>query len=752
MKRLQDQEPPPSEPLQDLPAKLADDPFHPFRPEVLRALVLLEESDPHAWTQAKAELKAGRIVLRDLAAAMAKDRAKLKEARQAAARQKAHEQRTDAGRGASRVGQYEVMRGAIHRWKETHDGDIPVRLCDFDARIVREVMRDDGASLESYFIIEGTRSNGAALGGTEVAFSDFAALAWVTRAWGNLVCIEAGVSQRDHLRAAIQQLSGEVARQTIYGHTGWRRIEDEWLYLHGAGGLSAQGHRTSIEVEAGAGHMRHYRLPDPAADSLSAVRASLRLLHIAPRHPAVGAALLCAVYRAPLAECAAIDVSLFLAGLTGTHKSEVSALALRHFGQEFSARATPANWLDTPTDLEMKLHTAKDAVCVVDDFKPNGRLKQEADRLHTLADRIFRGVGNGAGRGRRMANLKQRPDYPARGFVIASGEDLPKGQSCRARLVIVEIGRGDVDKATLTELQQAGRSGQLAQAMTAYIQWLAPRIPELKATLRDRLIAERDAAIQAGLNGDHDRVPDNVAQLVLGARLLVEFAAQVGAVDDADALFESIKAAIYQTAAAQGEHLADQDEIHRFFALLGGALTSRRAHVADLKTLDVPPDPQAWGWQADRGQSGMRWTAGGNLVGWIEGERLYLDAEAAFAAVSMMARDQGESFTITQGSLWKRFADQGLLLERKPEKRADGTPYFKTRCQKKVGGKTRAGLVCVSSGNLLGRGVVKNSDTSDTGTLDATAGAGSNGIREAGNSGYPAVTVAEFGYRAADAA
>jgi hypothetical protein len=98
-----------------------------------------------------------------------------------------------------------------------------------------------------------------------------------------------------------------------------------------------------------------------------------------------------------------------------------------------------------------------------------------------------------------MANLKQRPDYPARGFVIASGEDLPKGQSCRARLVIIEVQRGDVDKEVLTELQRAGHAGLLVQAMSAYIQWLAPRVPELKTTLRDSLVAERDAAIQAGL-------------------------------------------------------------------------------------------------------------------------------------------------------------------------------------------------------------------------------------------------------------
>lgn len=665
----------------------------------------------------------------DLKRRMAETCTKLREELEQTRQQQARERHAQTVNNTNRVGQYEVMYGAINRWKETPDGDVSIKLCNFDARIVGEVMRDDGASVDSYFVIEGTRSNGAPLARTEVAFAEFGLLGWVTRAWGNQACIEAGMSNRDHLRAAIQQLSGEVGRQTIYGHTGFRLIDGEYRYLHGAGALGADGNRTDIEVEAGAGHMLHYCLPDPPPDAMAAVRASLRLLDIAPQNPTVGASILCAIYRAPLAVCVSSDVSVFLGGQTGTYKTELSALGLQHFGSDFSARATPGNWADTPTDLEMKAHAAKDAVFVIDDFKPNGRTKQEADKLHALADRIFRGVGNGAGRGRRMANLKQRPDYPARGFVIASGEDLPKGQSCRARLLIVEVRRGDVDRDVLTELQRAGRSGLLAQAMAAYIAWLAPRIAQLKVTLRDRLIAEREAAIRAGLNGDHDRVPDNVAQCLVGARLLAEFAVHVGAVDDADTLFERIRKALYQIAVAQGEHLADQDDIHRFFSLLGSALISHRVHVADIKGHKAPLDPHVWGWRFEASAQGGYDAPGGNLVGWLDGGKVYLDAGAAYAAVASMARDQGESFTITENSLWKRFADKGLLLDRKAEKRQDGTVYLKSRCQKKINGKTHAGLICVAAENFPGHGVEKNSDTSDTEPPEATAGAGSSGIR-----------------------
>ena len=84
---------------------------------------------------------------------------------------------------------------------------------------------------------------------------------------------------------------------------------------------------------------------------------------------------------------------------------------------------------------------------------------------------------------------------------MASGEDLPRGQSCRARLIILDFRRGDIAKGDLTKLQNHGRSGAFARAMAAYIAWLAPQIDDLKKDLRDDLIAERDLAIQHGLAG-----------------------------------------------------------------------------------------------------------------------------------------------------------------------------------------------------------------------------------------------------------
>lgn len=366
-------------------------------------------------------------------------------------------------RKAACVSLYAESGGRICR---TRDGN-PVPLCNFTARIIQEILFDDGETSHRVFAIEGRLCTGEPLPSIEVPAGSFAGMAWVTAQWGARAYIHAGQSTKEHLRVALHELSGAMARRTVYSHTGWRKIGDEWLYLHAGGALGAAGNRPDVEVNPGTGNMRHYRLPDPPeGEALAeAVRASLGLLELAPDKPEVGALLLACVYRAPLAEAAPIDHAAWLVGYTGARKSEAAALILAHFGQGFAdARNFPANWTDSPGNLEIKAHAAKDAVFIVDDFKPHGT-KSEIDGFHSKADKLIRGVGNQAGRGRLQADLKQRPAYHARGFVLATGEDIPRGQSLRARMTVASLSRdandprqGDIDLDRLTALQGYART------------------------------------------------------------------------------------------------------------------------------------------------------------------------------------------------------------------------------------------------------------------------------------------------------
>ena len=84
-------------------------------------------------------------------------------------------------------------------------------------------------------------ADGPPLPRAEVPAADFAGMGWVVPAWGTRAVVYAGQGTKDHLRAALQLLSGDVPRRTVYAHLGWRKVGDAWVYLHAGGGIGPAG-------------------------------------------------------------------------------------------------------------------------------------------------------------------------------------------------------------------------------------------------------------------------------------------------------------------------------------------------------------------------------------------------------------------------------------------------------------------------------------------------------------------------------
>src|SRR5581483_4274906 len=243
--------------------------------------------------------------------------------------------------------------------------------------------------------------------------------------------IMAGSGKRDHLRAAIQEMSGEdVPSKTVYTHTGWRQIGGRWCYLHGGGAIDGGvpvvpvvpvSHGVEVRLDGAAAG---FRLPDPpTGDALrDAVRASLRLLDGLVPDP-VAFPLRASVFRAALGTP---DYSLWLAGPTGVQKSELAALAQQHFGASMTRNRLPGNWSSTDNALEGLTFVTKDVLIVVDDFAPPTS-RADADRQHRAAERLIRAQGNHSARQRMRADGTLRPPKPPRGLILATGEDVPRG-------------------------------------------------------------------------------------------------------------------------------------------------------------------------------------------------------------------------------------------------------------------------------------------------------------------------------------
>ncbi len=568
------------------------------------------------------------------------------------------------------AGSYHIAGGRIVLTRMTKDGPVDIPLGNFAARITEVVTRDDGIEKTAVFAVEGQLADGPPLPCLQVPAAEFQRMEWVTTGWHSEAVLFAGSGIRDHMRCAIELLSRDRRRRLQYLHTGWREIDSRWVFLHAGGAIGQEGALSGFEVEL-AGGLGCVELPPPpvGTELQKAVRASLDLLALASDRITIP--LLAATYRAPLGD---VDFSVHLAGPSGVFKTELSALLQSHFGASFTSRTIPGSWSSTENALEELAHAAKDMLLTVDDFKPTGS-SYDVQSYHRKADRLLRAVGNHSGRQRMNRDGKLRPERRPRGLVLSTGEEIPHGESLRARLLIQEIAYGDIDRQRLTMAQKDAAAGHYAAAMSGYLCWLAERYGEMRSRLSQERAALRDRALAEGGKG-HARSPGIMADLAVGLKYLLDFAVEVGAitVEERSALAQRAWAALGEAVGAQAANVEADEPTAVFLRLLKAALASGRAHLAGPDGTE-PMDPGAWGWRQVEVGSGdhsrREWRPQGRRLGWVKvgmvglvrSEHVYLEPEASYAEVQTLAREQGESFPISPRTLHRRLHDKRLLAD-----------------------------------------------------------------------------------------
>ena len=55
------------------------------------------------------------------------------------------------------------------------------------------------------------------------------------------------------------------------------------------------------------------------------------------------------------------------------------------------------------------------------------------------------------------------------------------------------------------------------------------------------------------------------------------------------------------------------------------------------------------------------WVPCGTRIGWIDRDGIYLEPDAAFAAVQQLAREQNSAIVVTANVLWKRLREKGHI-------------------------------------------------------------------------------------------
>jgi hypothetical protein len=586
------------------------------------------------------------------------------------------------GEEPCRIGCY-IRRGhVLHLVKTIHDREskmsreIEIALGNFSAVVEEERQYDDGVEVDHRSFIRVTRPNGDGHIETkvEIPTAQFSNLGWVTTKLGHRHVVNAGTATKDHLRAAIQVFSHGVKPRRIFAHTGWRRIHGEWAYLHAGGAITADGLIEDMEVEL-PDQLAHYALPPPPgpARKVEAVRASLRQMDLID--DGVGAVQLARIYAPPLAGWYRLDVGFFIYGRTGTGKTELAAQAMAHYGAGFHARSLPGSWVSTEGALLMKAFKAKDALFEVDDFNPQGTASDHL-AMSRIADKLFRGMANGAGRDRLSPDIRLRTSHVPRGVVSSSGEDLPAGRSLRARMWIVELSPKAMRLDILSECQQCAREGIFAEAMAAFLQWAAANADKLQEALPVRYEELRTAAPES--LREHARIPANFAALMLGIETFLNFAYEIGAVASHEQwdLLQRCRAALTLQGAAQMEIQEESEDAVRFIGILRSAFGSGRVYVADGDEREVtraPPTRAAQlGWIGRRHnhpeengtiRKEIRWEPRGERIGYAVNGDLWLDPEATYTAVSKIAREQGTGALRSQIRIAKALVERGYVIK-----------------------------------------------------------------------------------------
>ena len=554
------------------------------------------------------------------------------------------------------VSAYTVVDGCLVWNKPTQNGLMQVTLGTFTAEITEEVTRDDGTEQVLTWLVRVKAVDGRE--GDVLITPDQLGRPqqWATRAVGMSALVMPGLAVADHLRVAVQSRSSSPQRKTVYGHTGWRRTGSGWAYLSGSGAMRADGLDASVSVDLGT--LGGYALPDvrDVRDVRAAVRKSLAVLDVAPDKVTVP--LLAAVYRAPLP--LPPDCAVWVYGRSGTFKSALTAVAQQHYGATMDAHGLPGNWTSTANALEAQAFMLDGALFTVDDYSPDAT-RMDAQRRAAAADRLIRGSANRAGRGRQRPDGTLRPDKPPRAQVLTSAEDVPPGvESMRARSFVCEISRGDVSLKKLTALQAAAESGALTEAMTGYVRHLAGRYDADRA-LPQSLSAERTRLRDMARADGHPRYALNIASLALGWHEFLSFAEAVGAIsgEKRAALWSRVWKALVDIGAEQERYSREAEPARVYVQALAALITSGRAFLADPAGR-TPTDAERWGWTLEDALSGS-YRSRGDLLGWVEGDNVYLQPDAAYAAVRQFAEKAGVPFGNSKNAVHKALLEKGLL-------------------------------------------------------------------------------------------
>jgi len=111
---------------------------------------------------------------------------------------------------------------------------------------------------------------------------------------------------------------------------------------------------------------------------------------------------------------------------------------------------------------------------------------------------MIRNYSNRTARGRLNSDMSERGRYDPRGMLLITAEEQTALESTLARLCIIEVTEGAIDRDKLSAIQR--ESEKLPLAMASYIHWLRENMEEIKTTFPARFRELRERAANGRLS------------------------------------------------------------------------------------------------------------------------------------------------------------------------------------------------------------------------------------------------------------
>ncbi|MDA2918731.1 DUF3854 domain-containing protein [Desulfobacterota bacterium AH_259_B03_O07] len=528
--------------------------------------------------------------------------------------------------------------GYLYREKFVNGANIPVRLSNFDARIVKEIIEDNGVETIYKYQVAGRKKASGEISKFSdliVSASSFANMNWVHE-WGNEAVIEPGIAAKDYLRHAIQTRS-TPERSRRFTHTGFREIDDRWEYLTSNGALEREDISVSLPQE-----LNKYQLPSKLTNEVEALKASFSFLSIGS--PEITYPLFANIYLSPLTtllQPMPSYVSLVY-GESGSYKTTLAILQLAHFGNFLSIKDL-SNFDDTANQLGKRAFTLKDTLMVLDDYHPSTQRYASQQKEMTL-QRLIREVANRTERARLNPDTSEKARYSPRCNLLITGEELPNLQSTLARTLVIEIDQQNINLAKLSELQ--AKSSLLPEAMSSFIYWIRPQIGTIQKEFSEKFQTLRQKAYAKGY---HMRLPEQVAFLNYSWLLILTWLEEKKIIENSQMkeLTEEGWKAFVELVKRNDNRIRNEDPVSKFVDIL-------QSQILQLKVRLESKDGfgEIGGSKSDNRSE---------FVGYYDDDFFYFLPSAIWRIVIKYSTDINEVFSASKHTLYKMLAARKLI-------------------------------------------------------------------------------------------